>query len=469
MKNLFDPKSIVIFGASSDEKKGGNHVLRNVLNYTRKDVFIIHPKKEEIHGIKCYKKIFELPIKNIDLAIIILPVEHVLDALEDCVDYKVNYIIVESGALYLKNENERNSKIRIEKIKEKVGKFNASRIIGPNSIGFYCANKSNVNLITSLIYFDKLPKLKQKNLGIISQTGLTLSGMLQGQNYIQEIGVSKIAAIGNKFDINESDILDIYENDQDTDVIALYLEDIKEGKRFKEQCRRIAEKKPIILLKSGKTEKGKRAIVSHTKSLAGNYKIIEALSKQVGIITVDDFHELFTTAKLILSQPIPKGNNLAVISISGAGTVLSCDLAEKHGFEIPPMSNAQKNKMIEIFPQFAWEDVYNPLDIWSSVEYIGPKKAYVRAGEIFLEEKDRFDALIYLLTGIEETEFEWSALYHLARKSNIPIYMGFFGGDKKLILGWREILEEKFNIPTFESINMFMKVLSKVINLKSKT
>ena len=126
-------------------------------------------------------------------------------------------------------------------------------MLGPNSIGFYCANKDKNNLITSLIYFDKLPGLKKRNLSIISQTGLTLSGILQSQNYIQEFGISKIAAIGNKFDVNESDILDILEKDPDTDVIALYLEDIKDGDRFRKQCTRIAKKKTIILLKSGKT------------------------------------------------------------------------------------------------------------------------------------------------------------------------------------------------------------------------
>ena len=184
------------------------------------------------------------------------------------------------------------------------------------------------------------------------------------------------------------------------------------------------------------------------------------------MITVDDFNEMFTIAKILLSQPIPKGNRLAVISISGAGTVLSCDLAEKYGLEIPPMSKAQKMKMVKIFPKFAWNDVYNPLDIWSSVEFVGPEKAYIVAGEIFLEENNMFDALIYFLTGIEETEFDWELLDSLGRKSGIPIYMGFFGGDKKLILKWREVLEEKFSIPTFESINSLIKAISKIQNLK---
>ncbi|MHA1439744.1 MAG: CoA-binding protein [Promethearchaeota archaeon] len=468
MNSFFYPKSIVIYGASANERKSGNHVLRNILNYSKDNIFLIHPKNEEIYGIKCYKKIFDLPIKDIDLAIIILPVEYVLDALEDCIEYKVKTIILESGDLYLKGVNDKLNKERIQKIKEKLKKNQKSRIIGPNSIGFYCANRDRPGIITSLIYFDKLPGLKDKNLSIISQTGLTLSGILQGQNYIQEFGIAKIAAIGNKFDVNESDILDIYESDPDTDVIALYLEDIKEGMRFRAQCTRIAKKKPIILLKSGKTEKGKKAIVSHTKSLAGNYKIIKALSKQIGMITVDDFFEMFITAKLLLSQPIPKGNKLAVISISGAGTVLSCDLAEKYGLELPPMSKTQREKMLEIFPKFAWDDVYNPLDIWASVEFVGPEIAYLKAGEIFLEEKNQFDALIIYITGIKETKFDWYKLSKLNKTSGIPIYLGFFGGDKKLILRWREELEEKYNIPTFESINTLIKCISKIIKLKIK-
>jgi len=338
--------------------------------------------------------------------------------------------------------------------------------MGPNSIGIYCANKDGKDLTTSLIYFDQMPGLKDKNLSIVSQTGLTLSGLLLGQNYIQEVGISKIAAIGNKFDVNESDLLVYLESDKNTDAIALYLEDIKDGKRFMEQCKTISKNKPILLLKSGKTEKGKKAIISHTKSMAGDYKIIEAMSKQVGIITVEDFNELFTLSKIILSQPIPKGNKLAVISISGAGTVLSCDLAEKYGLELPPMSTAQNEKMREIFPEWAWDDVYNPLDIWASVELVGPDKTYKFAGETFLEEESQFNALVYLITGIKESEFDWDILHQInINHPHIPIYMGFFGGDKKILLDWREILEEKYDIPTFSSLSLMMKCISKALRL----
>lgn len=462
MKNFFDPDSILIFGASKDEKKSGNHVLRNILNYTKKNLYLIHPNHDELYGIECYKKVKDLPVKKIDLAIIILPVKYVLDAMRHCLEIKINTIIIESGDLYLKGDKEKESLRKLSLIKEKL-KNGTTRILGPNSIGFYCANREKKDLITSLIYFDKLSGLKERNLSIISQTGLTLSGILQGQNYIQELGIAKIAAIGNKFDVNESDVLELLENDPDTDVIGLYLEDIKDGQRFRKLCSRITQKKPIILLKSGKTEKGKDAIVSHTKSLAGDYKIIEGLSKQIGMITVDDFKEMMDVAKLLLSQPIPQGNRIGVISISGAGTVLSCDLADKYNLKLPSLSNEQYNNLLKIFPKFAWDDVYNPLDIWASVEYVGPEKAYLSAGEIFLKNKDQFDILIYLLTGIEETEFDWKKLHELNEKYNLPIYMGLFGGDKKLILKWREILEEKYDIPVFESITTLIRTLSKVI------
>lgn len=464
MENFFDPTSIVIFGASKDEKKGGNHVLRNILNYTKKNIYLIHPKHNEIYGIQCYPSLQDISLKKIDVGIIILPVEYVLDALEQCIDV-VKTIIIESGDFYLKGENDKENQKKLELLKKKLSD-SKTRVLGPNSIGFYCAHANKKNLTTSLIYFDQLPAIKDKNISIISQTGLTLSGILQSQNYMQEYGIAKICAIGNKFDVNESDILDIYENDVDTDVIGLYLEDIKEGQRFKEQCTRIARKKPIILLKSGRTEKGKKAIISHTNSLAGNYKIIEALSKQIGLLIVEDFFEMFELAKLILTQPLPRSNKIAVISISGAGTVLSCDLAEQYGLELPSISGQQQEKLKEIFPKFAWEDIYNPLDIWSSVEFVGPETAYLHAGEVFLQEKQRFDAIIYFLTGIEETEFDWKKLYKLNTKYNkIPIYMGFLSGDKTLLLKWKEKLS-KFNIPTFESIKTLLYLLSKVLHLK---
>ncbi len=465
MDAFFNPRSIVVFGATSNEKKSGNRVLRNILNYTQENVYIINPKSEEIYGIRCFKRIFDLPTKSIDLAIIILPVEVVLDALEDCIDFGVKAVIVESGALYIKDENYDRNKLRVQKIQEKLKKIGKTRVMGPNSIGICSINSNQKNLITSLIYFEKLPTLKKRNLSMVSQTGLTLSGLLQRHNYIQEIGFSKIAAIGNKWDINESDALDYMRNDPNTHAIGLYLEDIKNGRRFMNQCKEIAKTKPIILLKSGKTEKGKKAIVSHTKSLAGDYKIIEALSKQVGIITVEDFEELFDIAKMILCQAIPKGNKVGVISISGAGTVLSCDLAEKYNLELPSLTPVQLEKMKGVFPKWAWEDVYNPLDIWAAVEYVGPNEAYKTAGEVFLEGRN-IDALIYFITGIKESEFDWTILHGLNEKyPDTPIYFGYFGAEKTLLLKWREVLEEQYQIPTFDSIKTLMYNLSKIIYL----
>lgn len=467
MEAFFYPTSIVIFGASSNQNKSGNRVLRNILNYRHEDVYIINPKSDQIYGIRCFKRIFDIPVKEIDLAIIILPVESVLEALDDCIEFKVKAIIIESGDLYIKDENCEANKKKVQALKEKLKKYSKTRVMGPNSIGVFCANKDNKNLITSLIYFEKLPALKAKNLSIVSQTGLTLSGLLSRHNYIQEVGFSKVAAIGNKFDINESDLLEYLGSDPNTHIIALYLEDIKNGKRFLKLCAQIAPKKPIILLKSGKTEKGKKAIMSHTQSLASDYKIIDAMCKQFGIIVVDDFTEMFDVAK-ILSQPIPKGKRIGVISISGAGTVLSCDLSEKYGLELPSLTKNQLDKLKKIFPKWALEDVYNPLDIWSAIENVGPNEAYRIAGEIFLEENN-IDVLIYFITGIIESEFDWTILNTLNKKyPTIPIYMGFFGGDKKLLLKWREVLEEKYTIPTFESINIMVSALSKVMHLKLK-
>ena len=468
MEYFFYPKSIVIFGASNDSRKSGNRVLRNILNYTKENIYLIHPREEEIYGIRCYKSIFDLTLKQIDLAIIILPVEFVLDALEDCIEFQVRAVIIESADIYLKDEKKDFNKERLKNIKEKLKRYNKTRIMGPNSIGIYCANQDNNDLITSLIYFEKLPSLKKKNLSLISQTGLTLSALLYSQNFIQEIGFSKIAAIGNKWDINESDLLNYIANDPKTDVIGLYLEDIKNGKRFREQCSIIATKKPIILLKSGKTEQGKKAIMSHTKSLAGNYKIIETLCKQMGIITVEDFNELFIISKCLLNQPFPRGNKVGVISVSGAGTVIACDLSAKYNLELPLLTIKQKNKLKEIFPKYAWDEIFNPLDVWSAVEQVGANNVYEVAGEAFLE-GNNIDILIYLIGALKGIEFDFSILKNFNdRFPENPIYIGFFGGDKELILEWKKVLEEKYNIPTFNSIKIIMKAISKILQLKLK-
>ncbi|MBD3195924.1 MAG: hypothetical protein GF317_12755 [Candidatus Lokiarchaeota archaeon] len=461
MDYFFEPKSIVIYGASENTLKSGNHVLKNVLNYKRENIYLIHPMKDYVYGIRCYRSIFDLPIQMVDLSIIILPVEFVFAALLDCLDFGVSGIIIESGAIYLTNDFETLEKIH--QLKKNYKDNYKSRIMGPNSIGIYNAFENGIGFTTSLIHFKRFPELKEKNLSMISQTGLTLSGLLFSQNNQQEVGISKIASIGNKFDINESDLLDYLEEDKNTNVIAFYLEDISEGRKFVEQCKRISKKKPLILLKSGISNKAKKAIISHTGSIAGNYKNIQALSTQFGIILVEDFAELFNVGKCLLNQPIPKGNRIGVISISGAGTVLSCDFAMKYNLELPKLSSVQLDKLKSFFPEFAWKDINNPIDIWSAVEKVGPEKAYMKSGEILLKE-NTIDILVYFLTGIKETEFDWRLLYELNQQyPEIPIYFGLIGGDKKILRTWRKIIEVRYNIPMFFSISNLFKTISKIM------
>ncbi len=273
MDRFFHPKKIVLFGASSNPRKGGHHVLKNIKQYVQHnkniEFSIIHPRADIIEEIQCFRNIADInPDKIVfDLAIIVVPINVVMDSIRQCIKHDVRGILIESGQL----DNDPNkAKENGEEIKSLIhGKD--IRVVGPNSIGF---NIPSLKYCTPLNYNPSYLETRERNVSFCGQSGLFVAGFIEMFMNTQPFGISNSAAIGNKLDVNECDILEYYFEDSKTHVIGLYLEDIRDAPRFLSLIRK-NKKKPIVLLKSGRSEGGKKAIASHTGSLAGNYSIIE--------------------------------------------------------------------------------------------------------------------------------------------------------------------------------------------------
>jgi len=201
--------------------------------------------------------------------------------------------------------------------------------------------------------------LKKGNIGLIAQAGVYAAGLLWGFSRTQDFGI--IATVGNKLDINETDILQYLGMDENISVIAMYLEDIKAGRRFIDVAREITRHKPVIVLKGGRTDIGRKTAASHTASIAGNYEIYNAVFKQSGIIQADSYRDMFNLTKAFSKQPLPKGPGVLIITYTGAMGVTSTDTCYEKGLRLAELSDASIKRLREIMPPYV--TAKNPVDL----------------------------------------------------------------------------------------------------------
>ena len=453
MDRFFHPKNIVLFGASSNPRKGGHHVLKNIKQYTQNneniEFYIVHPSADIIEGVQCFRNIADINLEKaiIDLAIIVVPINVVMDSVRQCIKHDVRGILIESGQL--DNDPYKAKECGEEIMSLIYGKD--IRVVGPNSIGF---NVPSLKYCTPLNYNPKYLETRERNVSFCGQSGLFVAGFIEQFMIMQPFGISCSAAIGNKLDVNECDILEYYFDDPKTHVIGLYLEDIRDATRFLSLIKK-NKQKPIVLLKSGKSEQGKKAIGSHTGSLAGNYSLIEGLSKQFGLYLVDSFQEMFDLIAILCQYPKIKSKNVGVISISGSGCVMSADFASKYNIELAPLSTNLHAKLDNFFPP--WAPITNPLDTWPSIERVGSTKSFRELLNAFLQE-EIYDAIILMTIATDLGAYDWDYLKTVRKNyPNIVIILHFFGGEKMNEYTQKAI---KNRLPVVNNMQFIFRALS---------
>jgi acetyl-CoA synthetase (ADP-forming) len=350
MDIFFNPKTIAIIGASEKPKFGGG--TTSYLLNSKYKTYPININSETILGHKAYKNIKDVPDK-IDLAIIIVGNEYVLQSVKDCIDKGVKGIIIESAG-FAETGNERYKKIQNEL--EEVIKQSKIRVIGPNCVGV--SNFSN-QFTTSDMDFST-PK---GDIAVIAQSGVLGNVFIDWANS-QGIFFSKTATIGNKVDVDEVDLLEYLNEDPDTKVITLYLEGTKRGRELKNTFGKM--KKPVLILKNGRSEIGSRAVNSHTSSIAGNDRIYDALIKQYpNVFRVDNFYELFNIAHVFATQPLPKGKNVVIVTGSGSLGALACDEIEKQGLNLASLTDETIETIRSVIPN--WVSIGGTIDLGPSM------------------------------------------------------------------------------------------------------
>jgi acetyltransferase len=433
IQKLFEPKSIAIIGASTNASKVGYKILNNIKSVGFKgEVYPINPNAKEILGYKTYNDIRKVP-NDIDMATIVLPAKWVFDALKACAEKKVSIVtIISSGFSEVGNLEE----------ERKITNFaaeNGIKILGPNIFGHYSAKVS----LNATFGPTDIPK---GNVAIITQSGALGVAMI-GKTAVQNIGLSSIISVGNKSDIDEADLVEYLVNQEDTKSILMYIEGIQKGERLVSVLNAATKKKPIVVIKSGRSKRGAIAAASHTGSLAGADEIFDAIMKQCGVLRAENIQQALDWCKYLSKAPMPDGENSVIITNGGGVGVLATDACEKYNVKLFDDSQYLDEKFNEVTHGFG--STKNPIDLTGEAT----SKEYEHALEVALID-DSMKGVLALFC--ETAMIDAESLIEMIRRvydkyqtNGKPVIFSIFGGELTEHVVSQLTLE---NIPVFRDI-----------------
>ncbi|MFA5047649.1 MAG: acetate--CoA ligase family protein [Patescibacteria group bacterium] len=431
LKSFFAPKSIAVIGASDHPGKVGNDVIMNLLKNYQGEIYPINPNSKTVAEKKAYPSILKTPTVP-DLAIIVIHAESVIQTVIDCAKRGCrNLIIISSGFKEVGGEGT----LREQKLVELTKKYKL-KILGPNCLG-YLATRPTVNASFAASF------PKTGNVAFFSQSGALGTAILDMAE-AQKLGLSYFVSLGNKMDLSELDLLEYFAEDKNTKVILAYLESITDGRKFIDLAKKVSKKKPIVVLKSGKTAEGGQAVSSHTGSLAGAAEVYSAAFKQSGVIEAEDVMDFFDLAEGFSYQDYPKGNRVAILTNAGGPGILLTDWLPTYGLQLAKLSATTQAKLQKVLPPAS--STHNPVDV------LGDALAdrYGTAFEIIMNDPG-VDSIIVALTPQRMTQIKETAdIIGRLKKQTAKTVILCFMGELAIVKNYQSFAdnrEPQFNYP----------------------
>ncbi|MBD3249706.1 hypothetical protein GF336_06700 [Candidatus Woesearchaeota archaeon] len=455
LEKLFKPKSVAVIGASRDPDSVGHGILKNLVRGCvfqaefcrpfKGRIYAVNPKASSILNTRSFPSIKDIE-EDLDLAVIAVPAKIVSSVMKDCAEKKVKAIILISAGFAELGEKGKKLQDEITSIAEKA---NIS-LVGPNCLGII---RPSANLNAS--FAPSMPP--EGNIAFVSQSGAIADSIIDWA-IENRYGFSNLISYGNKAMLDETDFLEWLDKDEKTKTVALYIEGMKDGRKFMEAAKKVSMKKPIVALKSGMTEKGAKAASSHTGSLAGSYNVYKAAFKQSGVFLASTIEELFDISKALANQPPAKKNSIAIITNGGGCGVLCADYCSKLGVNLPDLKDSTIKKLDKTKKMHPAYSKSNPLDI------IGDAlpETYEAAVNTLLQE-DYISGLIVIQTLQTMTNPEKNAMILIeARKKfpDKPIICTYMGGkfSRKSIF-----MLEAHKIPDYNDVSKAAKAMKALI------
>ncbi|MBR4407691.1 MAG: CoA-binding protein, partial [Clostridia bacterium] len=448
LKKILYAKSVAIIGASEKESSVGCEITKNLLESFKGNVFPVNPKYETILGQKAYKSVLDIK-KTVDFAVIVVPAKAVLGVVEECAKAKISGVVVISAGF--KEIGQEGA--LLEKQLLDIVNTNKMALIGPNCLGVL--NLHN-NLNAS---FSPVAPKKAGKVAFVSQSGALVCGIINLMEQ-ENLNCSQIVSIGNQTDVDFLDLFELWEDDDNIEIILAYVEGIEDSDRFKKVCSRISSKKPIIMLKSGRSAKGGSATASHTGALAGDDVALDALIKSAGVIREYYLRDFINTAKMFNSVSDVQGHRLGILTNAGGPAIIATDTANDVGIEVVDLSEETKNSLRENLPAEA--SVKNPVDIIASASL----EQFVKSAEILLK-SDEIDTLlvIYLYITQKNDIALAQELEKLREKYPSKAIVGVFQTTDEF---FEELKEQNISIPIFKYGVDAIKPIKKLVEYYQK-
>jgi len=444
LNKLLEPKSIAVVGASSNPEKLGNVILRNLIEgkYQGK-IYPVNPKYGELLGLRCYSSILEIK-ESADCVIVATPAPTVPVIMKECAEKKVGGVLILSGGFEEVGRADLAEQVRAIAFKENIP------VIGANCLGIF----NPYNHVDSIFF--PMYKLGRPNCGKVSfvtQSGAVGSVIIDAASYYG-IGISKFISYGNATVLDETDLLEYLANDKKTEIIVLYIEAVRDGRRLLATMKEVNRKKPIIVLKAGKGTEGQLAAKSHTGTLAGNYLAYQAAFRQAKVTEARGIDELFDLMK-IFSQPKARGKRIGIITNGGGLGVLTTDAVEEEGLVLARLDNKTVDELGKIVPPHV--NVRNPLDLAADASV----ELYEKTLERFIDDENIDFVIVCVLFQTPTLNERIINVFTAASENKKkPIVVVSVGGAYTDM--YKKILESK-GVPVFSSPRSAVRAINKFI------
>jgi acyl-CoA synthetase (NDP forming) len=463
---FFNPRSVAVIGATKKVDKAGHVIFKNFATNKERGVFKgelypVNPGEDSILGYKCYHSLCNVP-GEVELIVVIVPAKAAPSIMEEAVSKKVKAaIIISSGFKEVGN-------VELEDQITAIAKKGGIRVLGPNCLGVYYSKTGmdtlflpETKVLTTGEEVVATPRPLPGNIAMITQSGAFGVAAL---DYLtgRQMGVSKFVSFGNKCDVSESDILHYILHDKETKVILVYLEDVKSGREFLKIAKKVTVKKPVVVIKSGRSAAGSRAAASHTGAIAGSDKIYDAAFIQGGVIRARDMEEFFDIGKALAMQPPAMGKNIGILTDAGGPGVMTVDECEALGLTVDRFSDESLQKFQELKDQniiLKIAATSNPVDLTGSVT----DDMFVMAADLMFQDPQIYGIILlglHHMPGLREVYID--GIVKVASNYTKPIVMCDIG-ETEMALYTRSRFD-KLGVPSFSSPEDAARAMNALVN-----
>ena len=451
---LFEPESVAIIGASDDPTKYGNRVMQSIIDAGYEwPIYPVNPTMSEVLGRKCFPTMQSLP-EPVELAFIVIPARLALGAVKDCIAAGVKGIVIITAGFGEVGHEGLEAEVEIARLCSKAG----IPAVGPNCMGVVCFSQHMIGTMT----MDRLEG-EPGDTAFISQSG-TYGISTMNQGLTAGVGFSKFVSSGNEAVTKFSDYLEYFGEDEATRVIMGYIESLKDADRLVPVAKEVSKKKPVVVMKFGRTGAGTRAAASHTGALAGSHNVYSAAFKQCGVVEVTRTQDLVNTAMAFRTQPLPKGKRLAIVGISGGFAVAAADYVAELGLELPVFSQELQDRMRSSTPVPPFASIKNPIDLSAEVRpfpLLTCLELVLQSGEV--------DGVIMGLWSwpLPPADESLRTLERLQRESGMPLLLCYYASRSGA-----EMIQGLTSLPVYgtpEEVAQVMAGLSRYADYRRKT